>query len=442
MTNNIQVGLSRSALQAHNGELIVEIAVQAPERKTHSTTRMPFNIAIALDVSSSMRGDKIRHAKQAAQRIMARLEAQDSCAVVVFSSESQVLFPSTAMTPHAREAAIAEIDKTIAEGNTALYAGWHAAVTAVEQSAIGAQAIQRVFLLTDGEANIGPADPEEVARAVAAVQQRGISTTTFGLGEGYNERLLGLMASAGEGNTYFIEDADDIDAYFGQELDQLFTTTLRNTVVSVTIPADITYEVVGDRNHSRAGDVLTIPLGALLSGEARTFLLYLNTHRAPIAHGEYSIPIVVNALDEDSVAFTASYTLPITGAEQAVVQSEAIEQRAAMLDRASIVAQALAYHQRRDYAGAVALIAQRKADYPIYARFGVYDAELDRFNQRIDTFTMKRERMHANDMVNSSTGTRNKYQRMLEVLIQKGADPAEIARVREMVEALEAKYRK
>jgi Ca-activated chloride channel family protein len=278
--------MSRSALQAQNGELIIEVAVQAPDRKMHTTTRMPFNIAIALDVSSSMQGDKIRHAKQAAQRIITRLEPQDSCAVVIFSSESQVLFPSTAMTPHAREAAIAEIEKTVAEGNTALYAGWNDAVNAVEQSAIGAQAIQRVFLLTDGEANIGPADTKEVARAVAAVQQRGISTTTFGLGQGYNERLLGLMASAGEGNTYFIQDADDIDAYFGQELDQLFTTTLRNTVVSVTIPAEFSYEVVGDRNHSRAGAALTIPLGALLSGEARTFLLYLHTHRAPNAPGE------------------------------------------------------------------------------------------------------------------------------------------------------------
>lgn len=442
MTKHIHVAMSRSALQAQNGELIIEVAVQAPDRKMHTTTRMPFNIAIALDVSSSMQGDKIRHAKQAAQRIITRLEPQDSCAVVIFSSESQVLFPSTAMTPHAREAAIAEIEKTVAEGNTALYAGWNDAVNAVEQSAIGAQAIQRVFLLTDGEANIGPADPEEVARAVAAVQQRGISTTTFGLGQGYNERLLGLMASAGEGNTYFIQDADDIDAYFGQELDQLFTTTLRNTVVSVTIPAEFSYEVVGDRNHSRAGAALTIPLGALLSGEARTFLLYLHTHRAPIAPGEYPITVAVTALDEDSAPYTAANTTLVTVAAQAVVHSEAIEQRAAMLDRASIVAKALALHQRHDYAGAIALIATRKADYPIYARFGVYDTELERFNQRMDVFAMKRERMHANDMVNSSTGTLTKYRRMLEVLIQKGADPTEIARVREMVEAIEEKYRR
>jgi uncharacterized protein YegL len=441
MTQAISVTMSRSALQSTNGELVMEVSVQAPQRQAQHIARMPFNISIALDVSSSMEGDKIRHAKQAAQRIIARLEPQDSCAVVTFSRTSHVLFPSAAMTPAARAAAIAEIEKTHADGNTALYAGWQDAVSTVEHSELGAQAIQRVFLLTDGEANSGLTDPDEIARAVAAVQQRGISTTTFGLGEGYNERLLGLMASAGEGNTYFIQDADDIDAYFAQELDQLFTTTLRNTQVTVTLPDNVSYEIVGERNHSRTGGELSVPLGALLSGEARTFMLYFSTHNAPIACDAYPVIVTVTALDEHSAAYHAECTATLTVAEHAVIQWEVIEQRAAALDRAAIVAQALAFHQRHDYAGAVALIAKRKEQYPIYARFGVYDAELERFNNRISAFSMKRERMHANDMVNSSTGTLTKYRRMLEVLIQKGADPAEIARVREMVEAIEEKYR-
>ena len=441
MTNAITVALSRSALQSSNGELILEVSIQAAQRQAQTNARMPFNIGIALDVSSSMKGDKIRHAKLAAQRIIARLEPQDNCAVVTFSHGSHVLFSSAAMTPAARAAAIAEIEKTEADGNTALYAGWNDAVNAVEKSELGMQAIQRVFLLTDGEANNGLTEPDEIARFVAAAQQRGISTTTFGLGEGYNERLLGLMASAGEGNTYFIQDADEIDGYFAQELDQLFTTTLRNTVVAVTLPAALSYEVVGERNHSRVGTTLTVPLGALLSGEARTFMLYLNTRSVPLTIGDYPIEISVRGLTEDSASYHATHTTMLPVAAKAVIAREGLEQQAASLDRAYIVSQALAFHQRHDYAGAVALIAKRKEQYPIYARFGFYDAELVRFNDRIDGYSMKRMRMHSNDMVNSSPFALTKYRRMLEVLIQKGADPAEIARVREMVESMEAKFR-
>ena len=275
MTHPLSVILSRNALQPGDGELVVAIQTNAPQRGSKTAARMPFNIAIALDVSSSMKGDKIRYAKEAAQRIVSRLEPQDQCAVVTFASESTVLMPSTAMTESARALLIAEIEKTIADGNTALYAGWRNAVTCVEQAYNSALAIQRVFLLTDGEANIGLSNPDAVGRAVANAQQQGISTSTFGLGDGYNERLLGVMASAGEGNTYFIEDADDIDVFFGQELDHLATTTLRNVQLTVTVPTAVKCTVVGDRNHTRNANTLTIPLGAMMSGDSRQVLLHL-----------------------------------------------------------------------------------------------------------------------------------------------------------------------
>ena len=400
---------------------------------------MPFNIAIALDVSSSMKGVKLHHAKVAAQRIVSRLEPQDHCAVVTFASDSTVLMPSTAMTESARELLIAELEKTIADGNTALYAGWRDAVTCVEQAYHGAQAIQRVFLLTDGEANIGLSNPDAVGRAVANAQQQGISTSTFGLGDGYNERLLGVMASAGEGNTYFIEDADDIDVFFGQELDHLATTTLRNVQLTVTVPTAVQCTVVGDRNHTRNVNTLTIPLGAMMSGESRQVLLHLVATES-LALGTYHIDGALSAIDANAQQFDATVSVPLLVRTQADIIAEELERSAALLDKAAVVAQALAYHQIGDYAGAVALITARIHSHPIYARFGVYEEELERFKQRIDGVSMKRMRMHSNDMVNSSPATLHKYRMMRELLYKKNGRPEDSALMEEQSRALEAKF--
>ena len=439
MTHPLSVNLSRNALQRGDGELIVAIQATAPQRHANTVTRMPFNIAIALDVSSSMKGVKLHHAKVAAQRIVSRLEPQDHCAVVTFASDSTVLMPSTAMTESARELLIAELEKTFADGNTALYAGWRDAVACVEQADHDGLAIQRVFLLTDGEANVGVNNPGLVARAVTAAQQRGISTSTFGLGDDYNERLLGIMASAGEGNTYFIEDADDIDAFFGQELDHLSTPTLRNAELTVNVPADAQCTVVGDRNHTRNANTLTIPMGAMMSGESRQVLLRLVATES-LALGTYHIDAALSAIDANALQFDATVSVPLLVSTQADVIAEELERSAALLDKAAVVAQALAYHKKGDYAEAVALITARMHSHPMYARFGVYEEELERFKQRIDGASMKRMRMHSNDMVNSSPATLDKYRMMLELLHKKNGRPEDIALIEEQIRTLEAKF--
>ncbi len=439
MTNPLTVTMSRSTLPAVGGEGIVGITVTAPVRRSKAQSRMPCNIAVALDVSSSMRGAKITHGKAAAQKIVARLESQDYCAVVTFSHESAVLMPSAAMTESGRAALIAEIEKTEARGSTALYDGWRDAVACIEHATNGAPAIQRVFLLTDGEANTGPSNPEYIAPLVAIAQQRGISTSTFGLGEGYNEQLLGMMASAGEGNTYFIADADNIDTYFGQELNQLYTTTVRNAQLSITLPESVACTVVGNRNHSRCENRIDIPLGAMLSGESRQLILYLSS-TANLTDGVYAIAVGLAGVDEQSAPFLATCHVPLIVAPQSDIIAEDLERRAALIDKAAIVADALALHQKRDYAGALALIAERKQAFPFYARFGVYDEELVRFRGRIQRHSMKRMRMHSNDMVNSSPATLEKYRTMLRILRKKGGPAEEIVLLEEQILALEEKY--
>ena len=83
--------------------------------------------------------------------------------------------------------------------------------------------VNRTLLLTDGLANIGITDPAELERHASELRQRGVATSTFGVGADFDERLLQAMADAGGGHFYFIESAaqirDHMTSEVGESLD-------------------------------------------------------------------------------------------------------------------------------------------------------------------------------------------------------------------------------
>lgn len=81
--------------------------------------------------------------------------------------------------------------------------------------------ITRVMLLTDGLANEGITNPDQLAQLAFNQKKNGVTTSTIGVGEGYDEFLLGRMAEYGGGSTYFIEDPDNAPSVFKEELGYL-----------------------------------------------------------------------------------------------------------------------------------------------------------------------------------------------------------------------------
>ena len=108
-------------------------------------------------------------------------------------------------------------------GSTALHPGWVEGATQVA-SHLERGALNRVLLLTDGHANAGETDPKRICKDVKGAAQRGVSTTTLGVGRGFNEDLLSAMANAGDGNYYFIESAADFSRIFAAEMSGLMAT--------------------------------------------------------------------------------------------------------------------------------------------------------------------------------------------------------------------------
>lgn len=206
--------------------------------------RPPVNLGFAVDRSGSMAGTKLPLAKEAVGAALGRLGARDRFAIVAYDNVVDVTVPSTPATPAARAGGIEALSALSARGGTDLGGGWLTACGEVAGALTG-DTVGRCLLLTDGLANQGIVDPAELRGHAAALRARGVSTSTFGVGDDFDEELLGNLADAGGGNFYFIATADQIPAYVARELGEALTVVAREVVLDVTAPPGVGVVVVG-----------------------------------------------------------------------------------------------------------------------------------------------------------------------------------------------------
>jgi Ca-activated chloride channel family protein len=99
------------------------------------------------------------------------------------------------------------------------------------------QGINRVVLITDGLANVGVTSTDEIVTQSMGLYQRGVSTSTIGIGADFNEDLLMPMAQSGGGNAWHVVEPDDMRHIFQTELEGLIAQ-FAHTVSLSLIPAD------------------------------------------------------------------------------------------------------------------------------------------------------------------------------------------------------------
>ncbi|MVN88508.1 VWA domain-containing protein [Deinococcus sp. HMF7620] len=187
-------------------------------------TRPPLNLAFVIDRSGSMSGMPLDMARQAALAAVRQLRPADRVSVVAFDDQVDVVVPSQPVVN--REAIIQAIRAIEDRGSTNLHGGWLEGATQVAQY-LTSGALNRVILLSDGQANVGLTDRDDVAAQVRGLTERGISTSAIGLGAHYDEELLLAVATAGDGNFEHVEDPSRLPTLFEEELLGLTRTTGR-----------------------------------------------------------------------------------------------------------------------------------------------------------------------------------------------------------------------
>jgi len=203
---------------------------------TSDTPRPSANVAIVLDKSGSMQGEKIQRARDAAIDALALLGPDDIVSIITYDSTVNVLVPATKLTD--RESVIAKIKAITAGGNTALFGGVSKGAAEIRKF-LDKERVNRVILLSDGLANVGPSAPGELGTLGASLLKENISVTTLGLGLGYNEDLMVQLGSQSGGNHYFIEQASELADIFRQEFDDVLSVVAQEVDIKITIPEGI-----------------------------------------------------------------------------------------------------------------------------------------------------------------------------------------------------------
>lgn len=192
--------------------------------------RTPLNVALVIDRSGSMSGEKIGKAKEAAILALHRLNAEDIVSVVVYDTEAQVLVPATKMTR--RDDIIGKIRQIKPGDTTALYAGVETGAQEVEKFQ-SLDRVNRIVLLSDGLANVGPKSPQALGKLGARLAEKGISVTTIGLGLGYNEDLMSRLAYTSDGGHYFAEEADELAGVFDEEFGRALSVVAQQVHIEI-----------------------------------------------------------------------------------------------------------------------------------------------------------------------------------------------------------------
>ncbi len=232
--------------------------------------RPPVNLVIVLDKSGSMQGDKIRKAKEAALMVIDRLSRRDIVSVVTYCDTVQVLVPATRLSD--KYAVKQQIRQIQAGGSTALFAGVSKGAAEVRKF-LERNKVNRVILLSDGLANVGPSSPYELGQLGASVAKEGISVTTIGLGLGYNEDLMSQLALKSDGNHYFAENAADLARVFDRELGDVLTVVAQKVVVRIVCAPGIRPVRGLGREVDITGQTITATLNQLYSDQEKYVLV-------------------------------------------------------------------------------------------------------------------------------------------------------------------------
>lgn len=228
----------------------VLVRIQAPDAPAGHGAQRPLQaLALVIDRSGSMAGRPLEEAKRCAEYVLGKMRPSDAVALVKFDNRVQRLWPAAPLGDGAAQrAAIAGIH---AGGNTNLHGGWKEGTDTLAD--VSGQGLKRVILLSDGQANEGVTDSNEIAAQCAAWAAKGVTTSTYGLGNSFNEELMVAMARAGGGNHYYGDTADDLMEPFQQELELLSDLCLRDLRLSATVPDGFAVEMVNQLPQTETG---------------------------------------------------------------------------------------------------------------------------------------------------------------------------------------------
>ena len=272
--------------QEHN----LAVTLTAPTATDIAMGRPSLSLAIVIDRSGSMHGAPIQNAKEAALSVLRQLDERDAFSIVTYSSSSETVIPMERATDANKASARAAIETIDDDGGTCISCGLESGAHEVARSPIE-HGLRRILLISDGQANEGLYDRDELAQLAANKASRGVSISTVGVGLDFDEVTMRRLAEVGRGSYYFVEDTVALSAMFSRELGSLAKTVASEVRLVATPAPGVRIEEAYGYPMTRSGDSVVVPIADLRAGDTRKVVF-----RVTIAAGHEG-PLTVSQID-------------------------------------------------------------------------------------------------------------------------------------------------
>lgn len=263
------IQVSRQQLPALPEEQLLYLLVDIHPSGQTAFKRIPLNLCLVIDQSTSMDGDRLDHVKAAAHQIVDELEKEDVVGVVAFNDRATVMMPSQPLTDPLR--VHSRISSIWASGGTEILQGLRAGLEQI-QHFHKPDVISHLILLTDGRTY---GDEEQcLAEARRAGLER-IEISVLGIGEDWNDAFLDQLARQTGGFSWYIAHPQQVRSVMRELVQRLSMLLARNVTLTVRsterawVEAAFRTAPVMERLDSEGG---VYSLGNLLAGRPMQIL--------------------------------------------------------------------------------------------------------------------------------------------------------------------------
>lgn len=301
-----------------------------------------------------------------------------------------------------------EISRLRTRGKTDLSGGWFAGVEcAARMAEEDPRMTPRVIVLSDGHANEGITDPEELHEHAGQLRMRGVLTSALGIGDGYDEHLLRTIAESGGGCLHDAELTTEISSVLLGELDDIFGTIVEDAQIRLTVPAGVRVEVLGRENSEIRNGCIVVSLGPIQNEIERVTVFKVTCPRARL-DDELAFEVIASghAVDDWSELQTS-----VTQARLIAVDRAANSNQPRDTEIAAIVARTWSAH-------VVATAARMNRDRAYEDAKEYIERELHHFRRYAEGLDRWRQMVHELELLARRVGRRFSSRMRKEMVLQ------------------------
>jgi Ca-activated chloride channel homolog len=231
------------------GHHLVRVGVQA--KAIAPQERQPVHLVYLVDTSGSMGGaDRIELAKKSLEILTDTLKPGDTVAICTYAGSTKVVLHPTSD----KKTILSAIRSLETGGGTAMGSGIQLAYELASKT-LQKGHVNRVVVLSDGDANIGRTSHEELLKSIEQYKNRGITLSAVGYGSGnYKDTMMETLADKGDGNYSYIDSEREARKVFGEQADGLLQVVARDVKIQVELDPNVIrrYRLIGYENRDIA----------------------------------------------------------------------------------------------------------------------------------------------------------------------------------------------